>query len=73
MMTCLFNFSGLRIVNYLTFTFTFFIRADGNSNYNYLYLWLGWRVSCSVVEIGRLQPPENLGCHSSRDYLLGII
>ena len=30
MMTCLFNFLGLRIVNYLTFTFTFFILADGN-------------------------------------------
>ena len=42
-MTCLFKFSGLRIVNYLNFTFTFFVLADGNEKYNYLYLCLGWR------------------------------
>ena len=29
MMTCLFNFSGLRIANYLTFTFAFSTLADG--------------------------------------------
>ena len=53
MMTCLFNFSGLRIVNYLTSTFAFLILAVGNKNLqlplsgvcDYLFKFPGRRIA----------------------------
>ena len=72
MMTCPFNFSGLRIVNYLTFTFTFLFVLTGiriTTTFTCGRVGTCHAVLWRLVDCSR---QKDLGCHSSRDYFLGI-